>query len=143
MKSSLENNNSKFLNILKGTGAVLVGLLTIFITSLGTDQILHVLNIYPPWGEPMFDNGLNALALSYRLVYGVLGCYITALLAPNHPMRHALILGGIGLILSTVGAIGAMKYNVGPLWYPISLILTGPPSAWLGGKLRERQLKVL
>ncbi|MBM9578148.1 hypothetical protein JWG45_13405 [Leptospira sp. 201903070] len=143
MSDSLKNKNLYFFNILKSAGAVLSGLVTIFVTSLGTDQILHVLNIYPPWGEPMFDNGLNVLALSYRLVYGVLGCYITAFLAPNHPMRHALILGGIGLILSAIGVIGAMKYNLGPMWYPISLVLTGPPSAWLGGRLREKQVKVL
>ncbi|AOP36332.1 hypothetical protein A0128_20145 [Leptospira tipperaryensis] len=141
MTSTLENKNIFFIHILKSIGAVFIGLLTIFITSLGTDQILHVLNIYPPWGEPMFDNGLNALALSYRLVYGVLGCYITAFFAPKHPMRHALILGGIGLILSTIGAIAAMNYNLGPIWYPISLIVTGPPSAWLGGKLRQMQVE--
>lgn len=127
------------MNILKSIGSVLAGLLTIFFVSLGTDQILHVLNVYPPWGEPMFDDGLNALALSYRLVYGVLGSYVTAFFAPKNPMRHTLILGGIGLILSTMGAIGAYQYNLGPIWYPVALIVSTLPSAWLGAKIRERQ----
>jgi len=30
----------------------------------------------------MYEPGLNFLALSYRLVYGVLGSFITARLAP-------------------------------------------------------------
>ncbi|RHX89397.1 hypothetical protein [Leptospira stimsonii] len=139
MTKTLEKKDSLFMNLLKSTGAVLIGLVTIFVISLGTDQILHVLNVYPPWGEPMFDNGLNALALSYRLPYGVLGSYITAYFAPKNPMRHALILGGIGFILSTLGAIGAIQYKLGPIWYPIALILSALPSAWLGGKILEKQ----
>ncbi|TGM58517.1 hypothetical protein [Leptospira adleri] len=139
MTNTFGSDNSYFLNILKSIGSVLAGLSTIFAVSLGTDQILHVLNVYPPWGEPMFDHGLNALALSYRLVYGVLGSYITAFLAPKNPMRHTLVLGGIGLILSTIGAIGALQYNLGPIWYPVALIVSALPSAWLGAKIRERQ----
>ncbi|PJZ52112.1 hypothetical protein [Leptospira adleri] len=139
MTNTFGSDNSYFLNILKSIGSVLAGLSTIFAVSLGTDQILHVLNVYPPWGEPMFDHGLNALALSYRLAYGVLGSYITAFLAPKNPMRHTLVLGGIGLILSTIGAIGALQYNLGPIWYPVALIVSALPSAWLGAKIRERQ----
>ena len=41
--------------------------------SLGTDQVLHVLGVYPPWNVPMRDPGLNLLALAYRSVYAVLG----------------------------------------------------------------------
>ena len=31
--------------------------------SLGTDQALHVLRVYPPWGQPMHPPWLNLLAL--------------------------------------------------------------------------------
>lgn len=37
-----------------------------------------MLDVYPPWGQPMHATGLVLLALSYRLVYGVLGSYIAA-----------------------------------------------------------------
>jgi hypothetical protein len=123
----------------RSIGAVLLGFLGIVVLSLGTDQILHVLNVYPPWGQPMHDPGLNLLALSYRIVYGVFGAYITARLAPRAPIRHALILGGIGLVLSTVGAIGAIKMDLGPAWYPILLALTALPCAWLGGVLGSKR----
>jgi len=121
--------------LLRSTGAIFSGFISVFVLSLGTDQALHVLGVYPPWTEPMYDSGLNALALSYRVVYTVLGSYITARLAPHAPMKHALILGGIGFVLSLAGAIGASGMNLGPMWYPIALVITTLPCAWLGGYL--------
>lgn len=67
----------------RSVGAVLLGLISIFVLSLGTDQVLHVLKVYPPWGEPMRSPGLNLLALAYRVLYAGLGCYLTARFAPH------------------------------------------------------------
>lgn len=122
-------------NILRSIGAIFAGLLVVFVLSLGTDQILHELKVYPPWNEPMRDPGLNALALSYRLVYGVLGPYITARLAPYAPMGHALALGALGLVLSSLGVYAALTMDLGPAWYPIALAASSLPTAWLGGWL--------
>lgn len=119
----------------RSIAAVVAGIVVVFVLSLGTDQLLHVFQVYPPWGQPMHDPGLNALALSYRLVYGVVGGYVTAWLAPRNPVRHAVILGVIGFVLSVIGAIGAIAMKVGPAWYPIALAVTALPCAWLGGVL--------
>lgn len=116
-------------------GALFAGFSAIVVLSLGTDQVLHVLNVYPPWGQPMRDLDDNLLALAYRCVYGVVGSYIAAWLAPNSPMGHALILGLVGLVLSTAGAIATIPMDLGPAWYPISLVVTALPCAWLGGVL--------
>src|SRR4051812_40498795 len=89
----------------KSIVAVTLGFLTVFILSMGTDQILHILKVYPPWGVPMWGPGLNALALAYRLVYTVLGGYVTARLAPRNPMYHVWILAWIGLVLGGIGAV--------------------------------------
>jgi hypothetical protein len=114
--------------------ALLAGFLAVVVLSLATDQILHVLQVYPPWGEPMYDTGLNTLALSYRIVYTVLGGFITARLAPRAPMRHVMILGIIGLIAGSAGAIGAIAIGgLGPNWYPIAIAVTAYPCTWLGG----------
>jgi hypothetical protein len=48
-------------------------------------------------------------------------------------MLHALVLGGIGLLLSTLGAITMGR--MGPAWYSIALIATALPCAWVGAKL--------
>ncbi len=119
----------------RSIAAVLVGLVVVFVLSLGTDQVLHALQVYPPWGEPKHDHGLNALALSYRLVYGVVGGYVAGWIAPRNPVKHAVILGVIGLVLSVLGAIGALAMDIGPAWYPIALAVTALPCAWLGGIL--------
>jgi len=122
----------------RSVAAVVVGFVAVFVLSLGTDQILHIVNFYPPWGQPMYAAGLNFLALSYRVVYTVLGGYITARLAPHAPLRHALILGAIGLALSAAGAIATIPLNLGPAWYAIALALTALPGVWLGGVLHQR-----
>jgi hypothetical protein len=119
--------------------AVLAGFAAVVVLSLGTDQILHVLQIYPPWGEPIYDTGLNALALSYRIIYTVLGGFITARLAPRAPMRHVMVLALIGLVAGTAGAIAAItQADFGPNWYPIAIAVTAYPCTWLGGRFGVR-----
>lgn len=123
----------------RSVGAVLLGLVTIFALSLVVDQALHVLGVYPPWGEPMHSPALNLLALGYRLPIAVLGSWLTARAAPRHPLRHALVLGALGLLLSTLGAVAALQADLGPAWYPILLALSSLPCAWAGGRLYERR----
>ena len=105
------------------------------VLSLVTDQLLHVVNVYPPWGQPMYDPRLNALALSYRIVYTILGGYITASLAPFSPMRHVWVLATIGVIAGIAGVIATAPLHLGPTWYPVALALTALPCTWLGGVL--------
>lgn len=126
----------KSKSVLRSVLAVLAGLILIIVLSNGADFVLHVTGIYPPLGEPMRDS-LFILATAYRLVFAVAGCYLTARLAPNRPMRHALVLGVIGFFLATVGTVATWNAGpqFGPKWYPILLVLTAVPCAWLGGKL--------
>jgi len=123
----------------RSTGAVLAGFVAVFVLSLGTDEVLHVLQVYPPWIQPMYDPGLNLLALAYRMVYGVLGSYITARLAPHAPMRHVWIGAIIGFVLSSGGVMAALRMKLGPVWYPVALALSVFPTAWLGGMLHRRR----
>ncbi len=122
----------------RSIGAVLLGFVFVFVTSLGTDQILHMLGVYPPWGEPMYETNDNLLALAYRTVYAIIGSYLMARVAPYAPMRHAMIGGAIGLVLSSMGAIAAISIgNLGPIWFPVALVLTALPCAWVGGLLHR------
>ena len=126
----------------RSAAAVLLGFVTVVVLSLGTDQPLHVLKVYPPWGEPMHDPGLNLLALAYRCVYGVVGSYIMARLAPHSPIDHVWIRAAIGFILSLAGAIATIPLNLGPAWYPIALAVSALPTAWIGGTLYLRRQAV-
>ena len=117
---------------LRQIGAVLAGLLAIFAITTVTDIVLHATGIFPPWGQPM-SSALFLVALAYRIVYGVLGCYIAARLAPDHPMRHAVALGVVGVVLSTAGAVA--MWAAGPAWYSLAVIGISMPCAWVGGRL--------
>ena len=119
----------------RSTGAVAAGFVAVVVLSLGTDQVLHWLQVYPPWGQPMAGS-LFLLATAYRVVFSVAGGYITARLAPHARVRHALILGFVGLLPDIAGIMVAIaKPGLGPLWYPIAIAVTGLPCAWLGGVL--------
>ena len=122
--------------LFQSVGAVLAGFVAVFVVSLATDQIFHSLEVFPPWGEPIVGTGLYLLALAYRLVYGVAGGWIAARLAPSVPMGHALALGIIGLAASAAGTIA--MWNFGPHWYPLALVVTAVPCAWLGGVFHRR-----
>jgi len=54
-------------NVPRSIGAVVIGFVVVAALSLGTDQVLHVANVYPPWGQPTYETSLNALALAYRI----------------------------------------------------------------------------
>jgi hypothetical protein len=123
----------------RSVAAIFFGFLTVFALSLGTDQILHMLNVYPPWGQPMYDTGLYLLALAYRSVYTVIGGYVTAKLAPHSPMRHVWILAGLGTVVAIAGAVATIPMKLGPAWYPIVLAIISVPCVWLGGVLYQRR----
>lgn len=117
---------------------MLAGFLTIAVLDNVIDFILHSTGVYPPLGQPMAD-GLFLLALAYRAVDSILGCFLAATLAPSRPLRHALILGGIGVVLSGLGVLATIGAGpeFGPTWYPLSLMAIALPCAYVGGRLAE------
>jgi hypothetical protein len=123
----------------RSIGAAFAGLLLVVVLSLGTDIVLHSTGVFPAWGQPVSDGPL-LLATVYRTIYSVAGSYLTARLASNRPMAHALALGAVGLVLSVVGAV--VTWNKGPAfgphWYPVALIVLAMPQCWLGGRLAMR-----
>jgi hypothetical protein len=122
--------------------AVLAGFVAIVVLSVGTDVALHASGIYPPWGTTMADS-LFGLATAYRIVFGVLGCWVAARLAPDRPMVHAAALGVVGVVISLAGLVYAQKQGpeFGPLWYSIAIVAISLPCAWLGGRIRLSQLR--
>lgn len=121
------------LSSLRSTRSVLAGLATIVLLSHGTDAVLRATGALPPWGVPMSDAAFAA-ALLYRTLFGVLGSYLTARLAPRRPQLHAFVLGSIGLVASLAGAVATWNRGpeFGPHWYPLLLVVSALPNAWLG-----------
>lgn len=88
----------------RSAAAVAAGFFTTALLSLGTDAVMHAAGVFPPLGEAMRD-ALFVWATAYRVVFTVLGGYVTAALAPRRPMLHVVILGTLGTLAATVGAV--------------------------------------
>jgi hypothetical protein len=120
--------------------AVTAGFFVTALLSLGTDVVMHATGVFPPWLEPM-SSELFVVATAYRIVFTVVGGYVTAALAPWQPMRHVMVLGAIGTVVAAIGAAATWNAGpaLGPKWYPLSLIVTALPCVWQGGVLRLRR----
>ena len=124
---------------LRSIGAVVAGIAVGIILSVATDALMHSFGYLPPVGQPV-TSGPLVPATIYRAVYGVIGAYVTARLAPSRPMLHAMVLGTLGLIVCITGAVFTWNRGpeFGPHWYPVALVVLALPTAWLGGNLGER-----
>lgn len=119
---------------LRSLGAVVGGLVATFVLTTAIDLALHATKVFPAFGERMSD-ALFVLAFAYRIPLDIAGAYLAARWAPSNPRVHALALGVIGLVLSTVGAITMWEY--GPAWYSLGNIAIALPCAWAGAHLLE------
>ena len=116
--------------------AVITGLLvTVGVTTL-VDVFLHVVGVYPSMNQPLSDP-LALFATAYRIVISVGAAWLTARLAPDRPLRHAMVLGYLGTVLGLVGVVATWNRGLGPRWYPIALAALAIPQCWVGGKLYE------
>jgi hypothetical protein len=122
---------------LRSVGAVVAGLGGIFAVTTGVDAVMHATGVFPPVGAPPMADRLFLLAFGYRFVIDVAGSWLCARLAPRRPMRHALVLGAIGMVLSVAGAVA--MWDASRAWYPLALAASALPCAWLGGRLARRQ----
>jgi hypothetical protein len=122
----------------KSVWAVVAGVLVIVILTTIVDIVLHAVGVFPPMDQPL-DDRLALLATSYRIVISIGGAWLTARLAPDKPMKHAMILGVVGTILGLVGVVATWNRGLGPRWYPVALAILAIPQCWLGGKLYVMQ----
>lgn len=119
--------------------AIVAAILINFILATAIDHGFHVAGIYPPYGEPMMDNGLMALAFSYRVIITIFAAYITAMIAKEKAKTAIYFTGILGTALWGAGAIFA--WDFGPAWYHIVGIASALPLAITGWKLYERRVK--
>jgi hypothetical protein len=120
----------------KSVWAVVAGVLFIIIVTTLVDTILHAVHVFPPMEQPL-DDRLAAIATSYRIIISIAGAWLTARLAPQKPMKHALILGCVGVVLGLIGVVATWNLGMGPRWYPMALVVLAIPQCWAGGKIYE------
>ena len=105
---------------------MVAGVLVIIAATTLVDIALHVTGVFPPLGQPIND-ALALLATSYRVVISVGGAWLTATLAPEKPVKYAMILGYVGVVLGLVGLVATWNLELGPRWYPIALVVLAIP----------------
>jgi hypothetical protein len=119
--------------------AIVVGFLLIAALSFSTDAMMRsaLPEMFDANGRT--DNlGMLIFSIAYVGVYAIAGCWVAARLAPKEPMKHALILGLLGLVFNIVGA--SVMWESAPVWYHVLSIALTMPFAWVGGRIREQQL---
>ena len=128
------------MQIGRSIGAIVAGIVVGVALTVGTDMAMSAMGVFPPLGKAVSDRPL-LLATAYRIVFSIIGSNVTARLAPNRPMMHALVGGFLGLALGIVGVVATWNGGYGPRWYPIAVAAIAVPCAWAGGRLREWQLR--
>jgi len=121
---------------MRSIGAVVAGVLFIIVVTTLVDILLHLTGVFPPMKQPI-DDRLALLATGYRIVISVGGAWLTARLAPERPMKHAMILGCVGVVLGLVGLVATWNLGLGPRWYPIAVAVLALPQCWIGGRIYE------
>jgi hypothetical protein len=122
----------------KSVRAVGAGVVVIVVVTTLVDIALHAIGVFPPATQPLSDK-LAALAAFYRIVISIGGAWLTAKLAPSKPMKHAMVLGYVGVVLGLVGVVVTWNLGLGPRWYPIALAVLAIPQCWAGGRIYEMQ----
>lgn len=123
---------------MKSVWAVVAGVVVVIGVTTLVDIALHAAGVFPPIGQPIND-ALALLTTAYRVVITVGAAWLTARLAPKKPMKHAMILGYVGLVLGLVGVVTTWNLGLGPRWYPIALAVLAIPQCWAGGKIYQLQ----
>ncbi|MDL5514881.1 hypothetical protein QSE00_23930 [Arenibacter sp. M-2] len=117
----------------KSIVAILAGFVLGATLSLATDFLFDKLGIMSMDNFKETSAIIILVVIVYRFAFNVIGCYLAAKLAPSNPMKHVIIMGTIGTVLSILGSL--TMWDLVIAWYNISIILIALPSAILGGKL--------
>lgn len=120
--------------------AIAAGFIIIGLLAVGTDGVAHAIrpDIFGP-NSSTSNLQYLVIAIIYVGVYATFGCWLAATLAGRRPMLHALILGVLGLVFNLAAVRG--MWSLFPHWYTVVSLILVMPFAWLGGRIRERQLE--
>jgi hypothetical protein len=128
------------MNIPRSIGAVSAGLLTLVVLCVITDALLVKVNLLPsPEAHRPHTLTYLGLVIAYCTVYTLIGGYVTARLAPIRPAAHAVVMGMIGMAVSTLGTMH--NWQIGDGWNAITLVMEGLPLSYIGALLWTQWLR--
>ena len=127
--------------ILRAFLALIAGFLSMaLLVAIATAVLIKYV---PEWvgskGHPR--QGYIFVNLGYSLAAAMVGGYVTAWIAQNNPLIHALVLALIVLLLAALSAL--QQRGQQPMWYQLTLIALTPAGVAVGGFIRLRIMGVL
>jgi hypothetical protein len=132
----------KVVTVLRRIGSVLLGFIVILLLVGVTDAILETLfpaQFVAADGSPTLPSlPLVVFIIGYAFAYAVVGGYLTARVAPQSPLAHALALGAL-LLLASLGFALANQHQ--PLWYLLTSTLFVVLGCVAGGGLNARSAR--
>ena len=129
--------------VLRGCVAVLLGLIVCAMLSIASDALCRAVGVLAGDGQGT-DEWRYVIPLGYRMIYGIAAAALVALLAPEPRWRYVGIMGAIGFLLCLAGVLATIGKGpeFGPLWYPLALAASVPPTTLLGGWVCQRRRNV-
>jgi hypothetical protein len=129
--------------MLRRIGSVLLGFIVILLLVGLTDAILEKLFpvqfVKPGGGYAVPGMPLVAFIFGYVFVYAGVGGYLTARIAGQSPLSHALALGALLLLVSIAFALANPQQQ--PLWYLMTSTVFVVLGCVAGGSLKARSVK--
>jgi hypothetical protein len=118
---------------LKSIGAILAGFALNVVLSVGADIAFNATGLFSMENFKANSNVAILIVIIYRFVFSIAGSYLTAKLAPGNPMKHSLLLGITGTVLSILATVA--MWDTAEARYNIPVIVMCIPSAYFGAKL--------
>ncbi|MEM7028765.1 MAG: hypothetical protein AAF629_04170 [Chloroflexota bacterium] len=116
---------------------ILAGFITWTVLWLGSNAVLSTLFADSFREDGSTDStGLLLLLIALSVVFSAVAGYLVARLSANQPMRQALILGGILLVVGIF--VQSQFWDLLPIWYHLSFLVLLVPATALGAKLIPR-----
>ena len=117
--------------------AVLAGFLLIAFLSFAVDALARAAlpGSFGPDGR-VTSTGTLLFYVSAAVAYTIAGGYATGRLAPSRPVRHAIWLGVVGLVVGVAASLSL--WSTAPAWYHVLGWVLVVPSALVGGRLAEQ-----
>lgn len=129
--------------MLRRIGSVLLGFIVILLLVGVTDAILEKLFpaqfVNPDGSYAIPGLPLVVFIFGYVFVYAGVGGYLTARIAPQSPMSHALALGALLLLVSLAFALANPHQQ--PLWYLLTSTVFVVLGCVAGGSLKARSAR--
>ena len=128
-------------NLLRSTISIPLGWTVSYVCFVLTWIVIVIINQETFQPDAQLSVGWMLTILSISSVHGVIGGFVTAVIAQRNEIKHTIGLAIFSLLIAIYFLI-ISKHNM-PTWYRILGLVLIAPSALLGGWLRIKQRLVL